>query len=263
VLVIAAGYVGRVFLVDSLWQVIVGSTIVSAGTALGYAAMPTLIMRHVPITETASANGLNSLLRAIGTSTASAVVAVILTSTTMKLGPVDVPTLDAFKHIFWIAAFAALASALVAMAIPDRVPATAILQGQPVPVPADRHEIKPVGHEVETVVRGVVGTSSGRPIRCPVVTVLTTDGDHVDWSRGNNDGEYSVVLPGPGRYLMVASADGWAPRSGVIVLGEATTEEHITLSERLTLSGSSPEVSSWPQRSLAWSTWTPRPSNQR
>lgn len=235
VLVIAAGYVGRVFLVDSLWQVIVGSTIVSAGTAIGYAAMPTLIMRHVPITETASANGLNSLLRAIGTSTASALVAVILTSTTMKLGSVDVPTLDAFKHIFWVAAFAAMASAAVAVAIPDRVPTDAALEGQT--APAGGYEIKPAGHEVETVVRGVVGNSAGRPIRGAVVTVLTRDGDHIDWSRGNNDGEYSVVLPGPGQYLMVASADGWAPTSGVIALGEATTRQHITLSKRLTLSG--------------------------
>ena len=236
-LVIAAGYVGRVFLVDSLWQVIVGSTIVSAGTAIGYAAMPTLIMRHVPITETASANGLNSLLRAIGTSTSSALVAVILTSTTMTLGGVDVPTLDAFKHIFWIAAFAAMASAVVAVAIPDRLPTGAVLDGQPALAPADRDELKPAGHEVETVVQGVMRSSAGRPMRGAVVTVLTTDGDHIDWSRANNDGEYSVVMPGPGRYLMVASAEGWAPTSGVVVLGEAITQQAITLRERLTLSG--------------------------
>ena len=53
-----AGYVGRVFFYDSIAAVIIGSTVVSVGTAIAYAAMPTLIMGAVPITETASANGL-------------------------------------------------------------------------------------------------------------------------------------------------------------------------------------------------------------
>src|SRR6476620_6557244 len=88
------------------------------GTAVSYAAMPTLIMRAVPITETASANGLNALLRAIGTSTASATVAAVLTGTVMRLRPATVPALDAFKQIFWLAAIAGLVAAAVALALP-------------------------------------------------------------------------------------------------------------------------------------------------
>ena len=71
-------YVGRVFFSGTVAAVIAGATVVSIGTAIAYAAMPTLIMGSVPITETASANGLNSLLRAIGTSTSSAAVAAVL-----------------------------------------------------------------------------------------------------------------------------------------------------------------------------------------
>ena len=41
---LAAGYVARVFLTGAIWQVVLGATIVSIGTAIGYAAMPTLII---------------------------------------------------------------------------------------------------------------------------------------------------------------------------------------------------------------------------
>lgn len=64
-------YIGRVFYADSVAAVVIGSTLVGIGTALAFAAMPILIMSSVPITETASANGLNSLARSIGTSLAS------------------------------------------------------------------------------------------------------------------------------------------------------------------------------------------------
>ena len=84
--VMVVGYVGRVFFWDSITSVIIGSTVVSIGTAIAYAAMPTLIMGAVPITETASANGLNSLVRSIGTSTSSAAVAAVLTSVTITVG---------------------------------------------------------------------------------------------------------------------------------------------------------------------------------
>lgn len=75
----AVTYVGRVFWSDSIAQVVIGSVLVGSGTALVHSSMPTLIMRAVPVTETASTNGLNVLLRSVGTSTASAVTAAITT----------------------------------------------------------------------------------------------------------------------------------------------------------------------------------------
>ena len=127
---LAAGYVARVFLTGAIWQVVLGATIVSIGTAIGYAAMPTLIMRAVPITETASANGLNTLLRAIGTSTASAAVAAVLSSVTIDVDGVALPSLEAFKDIFWIAAAASIAAAAVALALPSSQRAAAIGSGR-------------------------------------------------------------------------------------------------------------------------------------
>ncbi len=117
-IVMIVGYVGRVFFYDSIAWVIVGSTVVSVGTAIAYAAMPTLIMGVVPITETASANGLNSLVRSIGTSTSSAAVAAVFTSITMTVGTTRSLSFDAFKDVFWLAALASAASMLAAVFIP-------------------------------------------------------------------------------------------------------------------------------------------------
>ncbi len=85
-LIMGVGYIGRVFNTDTLAALIVGSTVVSIGSAVAYAAMPSLIMANVPITETASANGLNALLRALGTSTASAAIAALLSLVTDHRG---------------------------------------------------------------------------------------------------------------------------------------------------------------------------------
>lgn len=124
-MVIAAGYALSLRLVHQVWQVVVAATVVTAGTAISYAAMPTLIMRAVPITETAAANGLNTLLRSVGTASASAAVAAVLTSTTMRLGAAAVPALTAFHHSHLIAGVAAVVAAAVACALPGRAPAAA------------------------------------------------------------------------------------------------------------------------------------------
>lgn len=131
-LVIAAGYGLSLGFVHQVWQVVVAATVVTAGAAISYAAMPTLIMRAVPITETAAANGLNTLVRSVGTASASAAVVAILTSTTMQLGTATLPALTAFHRSHLVAGFAALVAAAVAGALPGRS-APALL---PQPVPA-------------------------------------------------------------------------------------------------------------------------------
>lgn len=224
-LVLAGGYVLRVFLVDHLWQIVLGAMLVSAGTAIAYAAMPTLIMAAVPITETASANGLNSLLRAVGTSSASAVVAMILTTTVTRIGGVALPTLDAFKHIFWVCALAALVSALVAAFLPSARPAPAVSPGRARAEDAD-----------EIVVAGRVTATGVRPVRSAVVTVIDLEGDQVDWARVEPDGSYAIVLPGPGDYVTVTAADGWEPHSEVVHVS-GTHAQDIDLGDRLQLAG--------------------------
>ncbi|KQR76836.1 MFS transporter [Arthrobacter sp. Leaf337] len=221
--VMVVGYVGRVFFWDSIASVIIGSTVVSIGTAIAYAAMPTLIMGAVPITETASANGLNSLVRSIGTSTSSAAVAAVLTSVTLTVGSARLPSFEAFKDVFWMAALASTASMVAAVFIPRAAAAaTAALPAQAAN---------------ELVVQGRVLTADRRPVAPAVVTVLQTSGEPVDWSRVDSDGIYSVALPGAGTYLMVANAAGWAPMAEVFDFDGRTLQQNFHLEDRLELAG--------------------------
>ncbi|KUF16458.1 MFS transporter [Streptomyces silvensis] len=116
--VIGAGYGVGLLLMAEVWQIIVMSMIVSAGVGIAYAASPALIMGAVPLTETASANGLNSLMRSIGTSSSSAVMAAMLATMSTQLGPVSVPTEHGFRMTYVVAMLAAAAAVAVTLLIP-------------------------------------------------------------------------------------------------------------------------------------------------
>ena len=103
------GYVVRVLLDASLVQLMLGVAIVSIGIAVSFAAMPVLIMQSVPISETAAANGLNTVVRSIGTSTCSATVAAVLTAGTVAGGLY--PSEAALHSMSWLAAVAAFLGA--------------------------------------------------------------------------------------------------------------------------------------------------------
>lgn len=233
-LVIAGGFVLRVFLHNSVLEVMVASGIASLGTSIAFAAMPILIMRSVPITETASANGLNTLVRAIGTSTASAAVAAVFSALTMPVGDSEVPSLAAYQTMFWLGTAGALGGALIAAFIRRPVLAGAAAPGTG--EAPERTELKSEDTEQELIVRGRVVDLKDRPIRHAVATVLHTDGRHVDWSRADNEGRFALALPGPGTYVLVVSADGWAPQSGLVDLHEPEIPP-IRMHRRLTLTG--------------------------
>ncbi len=105
---------------DSLWKIVITSSVIGAGLALAYAAMPDLIMRAVPVTETAAANGLNALMRAVGTSTSSAVTSAVMANMTITLGPVTLTSLAGIQTTMVIAGVAGLLGVLVAALIPAR-----------------------------------------------------------------------------------------------------------------------------------------------
>ena len=81
-LIVAAGYGLNIVLMDEVWQFVLVSCVVSAGIGFTFGAMPALIMGAVPAAETSAANSLNTFMRSIGTSSASAVAAVILSQMT-------------------------------------------------------------------------------------------------------------------------------------------------------------------------------------
>ncbi len=103
-----------------LWHVILLSTMVGFGTGFAYAAMPTLIMHSVPPTETAAANGLNSVMRTLGSTAAATIVGIILSTQVQQVGGISVPTHEAFRLTFLLGAGVSLAGVLIAAFIPRR-----------------------------------------------------------------------------------------------------------------------------------------------
>ncbi len=106
--------------------------------------MPALIMAAVPATETAAANGLNTLMRSLGTSSSAAVVGVVLAHMTTTFEGVALPSESGFRLAFVLGVGSALLALLLATFIPGRR-ASAV-----VAVPSQR-ETKATAAETGTV----------------------------------------------------------------------------------------------------------------
>ncbi|WP_426738185.1 MFS transporter [Plantibacter sp. 2H11-2] len=120
--IIAISYLGAVFVDLQVWHVLLFNILIGIGIGLGYAAMPTLIMQAVPATETGAANGLNTLMRALGTSVAAAIIAVILADSAVPFGDTLVPSGPGFQLAFIFGLVAAVACAVIAACIPKPKP---------------------------------------------------------------------------------------------------------------------------------------------
>jgi len=118
--IIAVTFGAAIFLTDQIWHVIVISTFVGLGVGFAYAAMPTLIMGAVPPSETAAANGLNSVMRTLGSTVAATIVGVILSTQVVESEGISIPTTAAFQLSFGIGAAVALVGVLIALFIPKR-----------------------------------------------------------------------------------------------------------------------------------------------
>jgi len=118
IVVIGLGYVSALFLRDQPWEITLATVFIGAGIGIAYAAMPALIMGAVPITETAAANGLNALMRSMGTSLSSAVISVLLAHESMRLGPATLPS----SHGFTVALLVSIAAAVVALGFSLAIP---------------------------------------------------------------------------------------------------------------------------------------------
>ncbi|MBC9226519.1 MFS transporter [Aeromicrobium sp. 636] len=226
-LLMGVAYAARVFLSDDLAQVVIGSVAVGVGTAMVYGALPTMIMRAVPVTETASANGLNVLLRSIGTTSASAIVAAVTSASVVTIVGEEATSEGAIRLLFWLAAAAALVGAAVlfpTLGMQDFAPE------------ADRSGTA-TSSRPNCVVHGKVVDANARPVRNAVVTVLTMEGAAVDWGHADSEGQVAVAVPGHGDYFIVTSADGWQPRSRIVTVDVETGLPPLVLRDRLTLEG--------------------------
>lgn len=116
--IIALSY-GIAVAVDlEVWHVLVVNTVLGIGIGLGFAAMPALIMQVVPARETGAANGLNTLMRSLGTTSAAAVVGGVLAAGGAELNGVPVPSGDAFRTALLLGLLAAVVCTVLALLIP-------------------------------------------------------------------------------------------------------------------------------------------------
>lgn len=122
--VVAAGYALSIVMMSAIWHLVLVSAVIGAGIGLAYGAMPALVMAAVPVSETAAAISLNTLMRSIGTSTSSAVAGVALAQMTTSLGPVAVPSQNSFRLVMAIGAGAALIALTIAAFLPRNRPAS-------------------------------------------------------------------------------------------------------------------------------------------
>ncbi|MFJ3761396.1 MFS transporter [Streptomyces sp. NPDC090080] len=243
--IVAAGYGLNIVLMDAVWQLVLVSCIVGAGIGFAYGAMPALIMGAVDPHETAAANSLNTLMRSIGTSTASAVAGVILAQMTNVFGGVTVPSENGFKVVMASGSGAALLALLVAAFIPRRKRPAADLAGAaagpavtgPPPVDADPApvtvDLTDDGVQVRGRVRGADGTGVGRA----AVTLISLGGRQLGRAVADAEGRYAVAAPGEGTYVLIASADGCRPQATTLVVGAEPVAYDVLLSGTSGLSG--------------------------
>jgi MFS family permease len=118
IVVLSLSYVSMLLMRDDWWQICLASVLLGIGIGIAYAAMPALIMGAVPVTETAAANGLNALMRSVGTSLSAAVVGTVLAHETIKLGTITYPS----DHGFLIAILISLGASAVALALALAIP---------------------------------------------------------------------------------------------------------------------------------------------
>jgi predicted MFS family arabinose efflux permease len=132
--VLAVGNVAMATLPGSIPLVMAASTVTAIGAALAYSALPLLIMDAVPTSETAAANSLNTLMRMLGTSSCSAVVAAVTTGLTSVVDGRLLPSGAAYTVVFLAAAAAALGGAAIAAFTPRAKaagPSSAVLMPAP------------------------------------------------------------------------------------------------------------------------------------
>lgn len=111
------GLVGMGLMHDSVLPIVLWNIVSSMGVGLAFAAMPNLIMESVPMDRTGEATGFNALIRSVGSSLGSQVVASILTAGI--LAGTQLPSDDAFTTAFMAAAGISIIAGIMALLIPS------------------------------------------------------------------------------------------------------------------------------------------------
>ncbi|MFC4502216.1 MULTISPECIES: MFS transporter [Streptomyces] len=207
-LIIAIGYGAGLGLMSAAWQSLVIAVVLGAGIGLAYSSLPALIVGAVPASETGAANGLNTLMRSIGTSVSSAVIGMVLANTANNVNGVAIPTMHGFRVSFLIATAAVAVGLLFAFLLPGRQhPAAA---GQ---LRASSEEDANLERAEEALrsFRGRVLDAGGTPVARAKVTLIDRRGRQAGATVSAEDGAYALAVPAQGAYVLAAKASGHGP----------------------------------------------------
>ncbi len=216
-LIIAVGYGGGLGLMNAAWQTVVTSVLIGAGIGLAYSSLPALIIGAVPASETGAANGLNTLMRSIGTSVSSAVIGMVLANTANDVGGVAVPTMHGFRVSFLIATAAVAVGLALAFFLPRRRPesTTQLRASSEEDANLARAEQALAGEFPSdselSGFRGRVLTADGVPVARAKVTLIDRHGRQAGATLSAGDGSYALAVPAEGPYVLAARATGHGP----------------------------------------------------
>ncbi|WP_043271684.1 MFS transporter [Streptomyces sp. CT34] len=234
-LVIGIGYGGGIGLMSAPWQTVIIAVVVGAGIGLAYSSLPALIVGAVDPSETGAANGLNTLMRSIGTSVSSAAIGMVLAHMSTRIGPVSVPTMSGFRVSFLIATAVVGLGVLVAAFLPSqrtasrRTPVARHTDGVDAPDAADETgaagavaavaatpepaaERAPARQPVAGL-RGRVVDASGAPVPRAGVTLIDRQGQQAGVTTADAEGRYALATPGAGTYVLTGAAPGHTPHA--------------------------------------------------
>ncbi|MGW5862474.1 MFS transporter [Streptomyces sp. NPDC055239] len=206
-LIIGIGYGAGLGLMSAAWQTIIIAVVIGAGIGLAYSSLPALIIGAVPPSETGAANGLNTLMRSIGTSVSSAVIGMVLANTADHVGGVAIPTMTGFRTSFLIATGAVALGLVFALFLPS---ARRSVKTQ---LRASSEEDANLRAATEALAgfHGRVLSPSGAPVARAKVTLIDRRGRQAGSALTDEVGRYSLSVPGDGSYVLAATAAGHAP----------------------------------------------------
>jgi len=100
------------------WQIVVSGILTGIGIGMALAATSNAIVESVPATQTGEAISANTVLRTIGSSVGTAVIAALISS---NITPQGAPSDDAFTLGFWVSAGVGVLALIAALVVPSRV----------------------------------------------------------------------------------------------------------------------------------------------
>ncbi|MEU0268506.1 MFS transporter [Nocardioides sp. NPDC006303] len=101
----------------------------------------------------------------------------------------------------------------------------------------EQHAAAPAPVANGIALHGFVRGSGSIPIPHAAVTLISLSGRQLGRSVAHADGSYAVDAPGPGTYVLIASADGFQPQASTVVVGGEPVAYDLLLSGTTGLKG--------------------------